>query len=131
MIKPQSFQIFTGVYNRSILVCVNETDEQVKLHLWNLGYVPDATEAKRVSELCAPKSVSEAYTYVFNDRDCLVRLRVEEINPIFHDCVAHELLHVTLAILDHARIKLGSKSEEAYAYLLGYLTREFYTKLEI
>lgn len=35
--------------------------------------------------------------------------------------ISHEALHVTVSVLDYAGVKLSSKSEEAYAYLIGWV----------
>lgn len=40
--------------------------------------------------------------------------------------IPHECAHLVFDILDTAGVKLGRKSEEAYTYLLGYLTEEVY-----
>ncbi len=45
------------------------------------------------------------------------------------ELVAHEITHAAIGILKYAGIKLVDESEEIYAYLIGYLTREFYKKL--
>jgi hypothetical protein len=37
------------------------------------------------------------------------------------DTVTHEVFHLTIAILNSAGIRMSDKSEEAYAYLNGYL----------
>lgn len=86
------------------------------------------SEIQRASS-CEPDSASAAIAYIFENRNCLMRFKVEEISPIFHDCVAHEAFHCAAAILDYVGVKLGSKSEEAYAYLVGYIVREIYERL--
>lgn len=40
--------------------------------------------------------------------------------------IPHECAHLTFDILESAGIKLNRKSEEAYTYLLGYLTEEVF-----
>jgi hypothetical protein len=40
----------------------------------------------------------------------------------------HELFHVTTTIMNYAGIPLTNSSEEAYAYLLGHLEKEFYER---
>ena len=35
--------------------------------------------------------------------------------------ICHESLHVTASVLDYAGVKLSNKSEEAYAYLIGWV----------
>lgn len=43
--------------------------------------------------------------------------------------VAHEMLHVTHKILTNKGLTLSNETEEAFAYLHEYLTRELWAKL--
>jgi hypothetical protein len=126
MIPSQQFEIRIDVYQRSILVCINEPNEEVKRILIETGYEDEL--ATKVAEYW-PKGTG-AYSWVFEDRSTFIRLNPVEIDPEFHDQVAHEIAHCAFAILDYVGIKLGSKSEEAYTYLIGYITREFYQNLK-
>lgn len=45
--------------------------------------------------------------------------------------VSHELLHATGFILDWAGVKHTYENDEAYTYLLGHLTEQFWNKLKI
>lgn len=42
------------------------------------------------------------------------------------DTIAHEITHASFEILNTVGIKFNKKNEEAYAYLIGYLNREFH-----
>jgi hypothetical protein len=42
----------------------------------------------------------------------------------------HELFHVTSIIMSHVGIRLTNASDEAYAYVLGSLSREFHNKIK-
>lgn len=43
----------------------------------------------------------------------------------------HEIFHITCFILERVGLPLSKKSDEAYAYLLQYLTKEIYKTLGI
>lgn len=43
--------------------------------------------------------------------------------------INHELLHVTFDIMKWAGVDFSDNTEEAYAYEMQYLTKEFYEKL--
>jgi hypothetical protein len=128
MIKPQQFEIRIDVYQRSVLVCINEPNHEVKRILEESGYEEEL--ADDVSEYQKKGLGMGAYSWIFDDRSCFMRFWPKEINPEFHDQVAHEIAHCAFAILDYIGVELGSKSEEAYTYLIGYITREFYTQLD-
>ena len=38
--------------------------------------------------------------------------------------LSHEIFHASIAIMDAVGVELSESSEEAYAYLVGYLTRK-------
>lgn len=126
MIKPQQFEIPVDIYRRSILVCINESNEEVKRILLESDYSEE--KSNEVSEYW-PDGIG-AFTHVFDSRNCFMRFKILNVDPKFHDQVAHEIFHCAAAILDHMGIKLGSKPEEAYAYLIGYITRQFYENLK-
>lgn len=43
--------------------------------------------------------------------------------------LAHEIFHAVELIMDHIGMKLTSDTSEAFAYLVGYITKKIYTKL--
>lgn len=45
--------------------------------------------------------------------------------------LAHEIFHVVNNIADRAGLKLNDGSDEAYAYLTGYITETIYRELKI
>lgn len=48
-----------------------------------------------------------------------------EIGTLFH-----ELFHIVFSIMNWAKISLVEESEEAYCHLIGYLTTQFYDKIQ-
>lgn len=50
-------------------------------------------------------------------------------DSITHRQVAHEIMHLTVWILDYCGIKVTAKSDEAAAYLCGFLTDWVYRRL--
>lgn len=62
-----------------------------------------------------------------NNRECIVvilnSLQDDEWNI---NTFAHEALHVTMAILSSCKVEYSEESEEAYAYLTGYITECIY-----
>ena len=62
-----------------------------------------------------------------NNRECIVvilnSLQDDEWNI---NTFAHEALHVTMAILTSCKVEYSEETEEAYAYLEGYVTECIY-----
>lgn len=44
--------------------------------------------------------------------------------------VHHELFHAAYEVMDWIGIPLTPQTEEAYAYMIGYITNEFYKKIK-
>ena len=64
--------------------------------------------------------------------DGLKVIHVKEINdlPRLMSVVSHVLFHCIADIMDEVGVKLSDESEEAYAYLQGYLVQEIIEKLK-
>lgn len=71
----------------------------------------------------------EALTRMFTSSNvCLIIFKSEE-PAVAH--VAHELFHATYYAIDRIGMRLCGKSQEAYAYMIGWLTNEFYKKYKV
>ncbi len=54
----------------------------------------------------------------------------EKPKKSYHKSIlAHEIFHITSYIMSRIDLKLSNDNEEVYAYLNGFITREFYKKL--
>lgn len=49
-----------------------------------------------------------------------------EFNRLTHEVISHEVMHAAHDILSHAGLRLTDSSEEAYAYLTGWLITKVY-----
>jgi hypothetical protein len=64
--------------------------------------------------------------------DTAIRIRATDDNAKLAMLISHEVFHVVSFILDRAGMKLVLEvSDEAYAYLIGYITSEIYKKLKL
>lgn len=55
----------------------------------------------------------------------IIRIKVKDKIP--HSVIAHEVFHITTFIMERIGMELiVMKSDEAYAYLIGYLTDKIY-----
>lgn len=54
-----------------------------------------------------------------------------KINHISHNIIAHEIFHAVTYLLSHIGMSLSKKSDEAYAYLIGYVTEQIYAIPEL
>jgi len=51
-------------------------------------------------------------------------------SPVWHNMLAHEVLHLTFAIMRYTGMELSEDSEEAYTYLNGYVTEQIHKNIE-
>ena len=55
----------------------------------------------------------------------IVRLKEDDGSSKWRNTLSHEIFHVVCNIMSKVGIVLHDDSEEAYAYLIGYITGEF------
>ena len=115
------------IYNRDLYLWVGDWekgllaigDEMSDSGLSKPSDVP--TPGERTTGRYVPLESGDAFVWIKNGLGFYNTISV----------LAHELTHATIDIYRDVGIKLSSKSEEAYAYLMGYLMHEATCKLEI
>lgn len=68
-------------------------------------------------------------TVMFSGGQTLVRMKRIPSTPYDFGTLQHEIFHVVEFIMHRVGMKLCHKSDEAYAYLIGYVTQKVYEKL--
>lgn len=86
---------------------VVELDEEVKDYIENGDY--DAT--------VMPTEETE-YLFVLFDKDMFSK-----------QIVAHEMFHLVCALLNKHGVPFSEDTQETFAYMIGYYTKEFYKKV--
>lgn len=69
------------------------------------------------------KSYSGTY-FVGDSGRRLIHVKKQDTLPSFMNILSHEIYHTVYHILQHVGIPPSDTSEEAYAYLTGYLTEQ-------
>ena len=69
-------------------------------------------------------------------KDCsyngLIRMPSIPFTPKEYSTLQHEICHFVFSILDYIGVQLEiHKSEEAYTYLIGYITEKVYDKINL
>jgi hypothetical protein len=108
-----------GMPHDLIKLIKNRHGEDVKLYNWDKEYIwpedADDTDAYQF-HVCAPLGKGEIF-YAWVHEPTLYLL-------------VHEVVHVVGDILFHRGYKYGRKSEEAWAYLTGWIMYEFYKQFK-
>lgn len=73
---------------------------------------------------------ASARTVHFNDGTNLIEMPEVDFDSLnFFESFSHEILHVVFDILNMRGFILSRESEEAYTYLMGYLTKVVMMKI--
>lgn len=69
------------------------------------------------------------YTVIFDTGQILISLADLPTKPRQYAIMQHEIFHAAFFLMDKIGIPLNKTNDEAYAYLIGYLTQEIYSKI--
>jgi hypothetical protein len=125
MISPQSFQIDMRIYPGHVLVCVNESPEEIRRILKKAK-----VDLKTINDVIEYPREVPASAVMFDSGNMGMFFRDVSQGIDFADYVAHEIFHIVSMKFRHIGMELNSGSEEAYAYMIGYMTKKFYENLK-
>lgn len=115
--KGKSFIIPLVIYPFNILVSINETDDEIRNHFKKYNI-----EEGNFFEY---QKITTARTLQLETGQTIIRFYTWESCTMA--TVAHEIFHAVTLILDRIGLIFDiDKNDEAYAYLIGYVTQEFY-----
>lgn len=66
---------------------------------------------------------------LFSTNQGLIRLRVYPTTNDHFASLHHEIFHYVMHIMSRIGMTWTPKSDEAYSYMIGYLTKEIYNRL--
>lgn len=121
--KHRNFIIPFVIYPFDVMFSIGQTDDEVRielekyLNIERMDLLMDACELKKSFGLAVR---------LWEGGSFLIRIKGNPNSAKFHATVNHEIFHVVHDLLDGIGIKLSNDSEEAYAYVIGYLTEQFY-----
>lgn len=122
------FIVSTGIYPFDILFLVGHTNEEAKVELESRM---DPDKYSELSSIINLKPSVIGHATIFSSGQVAVRFISHPISARARGTVAHEIFHAATFILERVGIQFDmDKSDEAFAYLIGYITEQFYEKLE-
>lgn len=121
------FIIELKIYPFNVMVSIDEADKTLFKRLKGYGNTKDDCEgAMNLPSTTLGRAV------ILPSNQTVIRLRTLKNKHKMMSVIAHEIFHATTFILERVGMKLElGVSCEAYAYLLGFLTKEIYKKLKI
>ena len=119
--KSLNFIIPLVVYPFDVMVSFGQSDLEITKSLKKRGW--------RWDDLLKLKG--DGKFIIFHDINAaVIRMKYFPNYPEGQATMSHEIFHAITYILDKVGMKLKiGKSDEAYSYLIGYLTKEIYKKL--
>lgn len=122
MKKQINFIVPLGVYPFDVMCSFGQNDKELRkaLERHNIEWLPEMAMEQRTG--------SGRYLLLEGNQS-LIWLYNYPTMPEDHGTLAHEIYHCVYQVLKHLGMKPSHNSEEAYAYLTGYLTTEIYKQL--
>lgn len=119
MTKGKHFIIKGTIYPFDILVSMGETDEQVRRHL-EKGGIKDPFEIVMKGQ---------GRAIMFSGGQTMIRTKNLPKTVRDYGVLQHEIFHAVVFILERVGMKLTPESDEAYAYMIEYLTVQIFKNL--
>ena len=116
-----SFVVDTGVYNTHVIVVLGNK-KHINKELKKMGI-------KKIDTLNMQGAAG--YTIALKENVLLWLKQTPPYTPFNYGCLSHEIFHCCSFILSRAGVELCDKSEEAYAYLIGYISEVIMDKIRI
>jgi hypothetical protein len=124
--KSLNFIIPLVVYPFDVMVSIGETDIALEKTLTKFGIKEDGTQWR-----LEDSPTTQGRCCLFDTNHGLIRLRRKPKLPVEFGQLQHEIFHYVTFILERIGMELiVMKSDEAYSYLIGYLTTEIYKKIK-
>jgi hypothetical protein len=121
MKKQINFIVPLAVYPFDVMCSFGESDDKLKSAIQKYG--------GKWNKVMMISENAKGRTVVLNGGQTLLRLFKYPIDCEDYGILAHEIFHAVDFLMRRINIKLTKKSDEAYAYLIGYLTEQIYKRL--
>ncbi len=118
------FTISVPIYLIDVIVSFGETDAEVKEYLTSIGLTKKEVKPSML------KDKSDGIALMYSNNNLLLRLKKLPETYYYLGVLHHEIFHVVTLIMNKLSMKFELyKSDEAYAYLLEYITVEIYKEI--
>jgi hypothetical protein len=112
------------VYPFDVMVSFGETDEELEPKLEELDIDTKEDSEWKMERTCMGKAI------MFPQHQTLIRMKVVPYTCADYGILSHEIFHAVTFVMDRVGIPFQLKAtDEAYAYLIDYLTKEILLKI--
>lgn len=126
--KHVSFVLHVPLYGVQCLVSLGQTDEELQERLD--AHKEDLNGTLKVKKFSLKKtkkrSAADGVLVRSKKRGPVLRMANFPETPYDFGVLQHEIFHLVFHILDKLGFELTHSSEEAFAYLQGYITEQIY-----
>lgn len=125
--KKLYFTIQLRIYPFDLIVSMGYSNDEIKYLLEKEGWLQED-----IDEIYFDNEVDVGKALLTKNNRAIIRLKYIPITPPEFGDLSHEIFHITTFILDRVgmKFKIGT-SDEAYAYLNGYISGEIFKKLKV
>jgi hypothetical protein len=124
--KTLNFILPLKIYPFDILVSFGETNEQIDKVLNKYNLTEDDVNLATITSRTV-----QGRTVMFSTNQTMIRLKKYPVTPTDYGDLQHEIFHAVTFVLDRIGMKLVVlESDEAYAYMVGYITTEIYKRIK-
>lgn len=118
-----NFIVSYQVYPFDLMVSIGETDEKLKAKLTSKGlpWHEDLSLDEMKDGCCC----------MYEGNQTLLRLRKKPATAYEYGVLMHEIFHCVDLLMKTIGVKLTDDSNEAYAYLTGYITEQIYKRARL
>lgn len=127
MKKSQNFIVSLHIYPFDIMFSIGQTDKQLKKRLKTFDEtLPDCDGIIKDLNM----EGSNGLCLMLKRGSHIVRLKNNDGSTKWKSTLVHEIFHVVYNTLTKVGVNLSDDSEEAFAYLIWYITGEFFYQLK-
>ena len=119
--------ISIDVYNTDVIFIYNMSNKKIKKKLKELMKY-EYHEKLKTLKLSSRSTVRGSF--ISNDPIKIIKINKAETLEDFLSILSHEVLHSVFHIMKNVSIEYTDKSEEAFTYLMGHITKEIVHAIE-
>lgn len=113
--------IIIDVYNTDVIFIYNMGNKKIKK---KLKEIIKHEYHEKLKTLKLSKNPAVRGSFISNDPIKIIKINKAETLEDFLSVLSHEVLHSVFHIMKNVSIEYTDKSEEAFTYLMGHITKE-------
>lgn len=123
--KSLNFIVPLIIYPFDVMISFGETNQEIDKHFEKYGLTAEDIDSATITS-----PTVQGRTVMFSTNQTLIRLLAIPKTPTEYGNLAHEIFHAVTFVMDRIGMTLKvEESDEAYAYLIDYLTKKIYERI--